>query len=64
MKWITHKGIRVNRIATCWLIRRFADSAAGFFFVPAEEGRYGGRAKRCENNGNCMPQTAAHETGG
>lgn len=45
MKWITRQRIRVNRIATCWLIRRFVDSAAEFLFVPAEEGRYGGRAK-------------------
>lgn len=37
MKWITRKAIRVNRTATCWLIRRFIDSEAEFLFVPAEE---------------------------
>lgn len=53
MTRITRKAIRVNRTATCWLIRRFLDSEAEFLFV-----RYGGRAKwvkgneaECCNNG-------------
>src|SRR5882724_7658222 len=37
MKWITRKEIRVNRTATCWLIRRFLDPEAEFLFVPQEE---------------------------
>lgn len=37
MKWITRKEIRVNRTATCWLIRRFLDPEAEFIFVPAEQ---------------------------
>ena len=37
MKWITREGIRVNRTATCWLIRRFLDPEAEFLFVPAED---------------------------
>ena len=37
MKWITREGIRVNRTATCWLIRRFLDPDAEFLFVPAED---------------------------
>jgi hypothetical protein len=37
MKWITRKTIRVNRTATCWLIRRFLDSEAEFLFVTGEE---------------------------
>jgi len=37
MKWITRKDIRVNRTATCWLIRRFVDPNAEFLFVPPEE---------------------------
>jgi hypothetical protein len=37
MKWITRKQIRVNRTATCWLIRRFLDPEAEFLFVPAEQ---------------------------
>jgi hypothetical protein len=35
MKWITRERIRVNRTATCWLIRRFLDPQAEFIFVPA-----------------------------
>jgi hypothetical protein len=37
MKWITRERIRVNRTATCWLIRRFLDPEAEFLFVPADE---------------------------
>jgi len=33
MKWVTRKQIRVNRTATCWLIRRFIDANAEFIFV-------------------------------
>ena len=33
MKWVTRKNIRVNRVATAWLIRRFIDPAAEFIFV-------------------------------
>ena len=37
MKWITRKQIRVNRVATAWLIRRFIDPQAEFIFVePAD----------------------------
>ncbi|HEX6623098.1 MAG TPA: chromate resistance protein ChrB domain-containing protein [Pyrinomonadaceae bacterium] len=37
MKWVTRKEIRVNRTATCWLIRKFLDPEAKFLFVPADE---------------------------
>ncbi len=37
MKWVTREGIRVNRTATCWLIRRFLDPEAEFIFVPADQ---------------------------
>ena len=37
MKWITRERIRVNRTATCWLIRRFLDAQAEFLFVAAQE---------------------------
>lgn len=37
MKWITRELIRVNRTATCWLIRRFLDPEAEFIFVPADK---------------------------
>jgi hypothetical protein len=37
MKWVTRKQIRVNRVATAWLIRRFIDPQAEFNFVePAD----------------------------
>jgi len=37
MKWITRERIRVNRTATCWLIRKFLDQDAEFVFVPADQ---------------------------
>ena len=37
MKWITRENIRVNRTATCWLIKRFLDEEAEFVFLPADE---------------------------
>jgi hypothetical protein len=37
MKWITREQIRVNRTATCWLIRRFLDHEAEFIFVSADQ---------------------------
>lgn len=37
MKWITREQIRVNRTATCWLIRRFLDPEAEFIFVSADK---------------------------
>src|SRR5574341_331551 len=37
MRWVTRKHLRVNRVATAWLIRRFVDAQAEFIFVePAE----------------------------
>jgi hypothetical protein len=36
MQWITRQKIRVNRTATCWLIRRFLDKEAELLFVPPE----------------------------
>jgi len=33
---ITRRGIRVNRAATAWLIRRFVDPAAELFVEPGE----------------------------
>ena len=37
MKWVTREQIRVNRTATCWLIRRFLDPEAEFNFVAADQ---------------------------
>ena len=35
MKWVTRRGIHVNRTATGWLVRRFLDPAAEIVFVDA-----------------------------
>ena len=37
MQWVTRRSIRVNRLATAWLIRRFIDPQAVFWFVEPEE---------------------------
>jgi hypothetical protein len=33
--WVTREGIKVDRMASAWLIRRFVDPQASFKFVPA-----------------------------
>jgi hypothetical protein len=33
--WVTREGIKVDRMASAWLIRRFIDPEASFKFVPA-----------------------------
>jgi hypothetical protein len=35
MKWVTWENVGVDRIGCAWLIRRFIDSKAKFYFVPA-----------------------------
>ncbi len=37
MKWITREKPKIDRIACPWLIKRFIDPAAQFFFVPYPE---------------------------
>jgi hypothetical protein len=37
MKWITRSRVHVDRVACPWLIRKFVDKNAEFFFVPAEQ---------------------------
>ncbi len=37
MKWITREHAKVDRIACPWLIKRFIDPKAEFFFVPAKD---------------------------
>jgi hypothetical protein len=34
--WVTRQGVKVDRIASAWLIRRFLDPRARFKFVPAK----------------------------
>lgn len=36
MKWITRERVKVDRVACPWLIRKFVDPQAEFFFVPAD----------------------------
>ncbi len=36
MRWYTRKHAHVDRIACPWLIRRFVDAQARFYFLPAE----------------------------
>ena len=37
MKWVTRQGVKVDRVACPWLIRRFVDAEAEFVFVAAGE---------------------------
>jgi hypothetical protein len=37
MKWITREKVKVDRVACPWLIRKFIDEEAEFYFVPAGE---------------------------
>ena len=38
--WVTRKGVRIDRIASAWLIRRCIDPQARFVFVDPEEYRH------------------------
>lgn len=46
MKWITRSHAMVDRVACPWLIRKFVDSQAEFFYVP--EGQVMARAKELD----------------
>jgi len=37
MKWITREKVKVDRVACPWLIKKFVDKNAEFYFVPAEQ---------------------------
>ncbi len=37
MKWITREHVKVDRVACPWLIKKFVDTEAEFYFVPAEQ---------------------------
>jgi hypothetical protein len=37
MKWITREKVKVDRVACPWLIKKFVDPQAEFFFVPANQ---------------------------
>ena len=72
--WITRKEIRVNRTATCWLVRRFLDPEAEFHFddparVAGLEASLGGigfdapgaRYPHKDANGRCSFAALVHE---
>jgi hypothetical protein len=44
MKWITREKVKVDRVACPWLIRKFVDKDAEFYFVQAD--RVQGEAAR------------------
>ena len=37
MKWITRERAKVDRVACPWLIKKFVDKQAEFFFVPVDQ---------------------------
>jgi hypothetical protein len=37
MRWITREHVKVDRVACPWLIKKFVDKDAEFFFVPADK---------------------------
>lgn len=37
MKWITREHVKVDRVACPWLIRKFVDPDAEFYFVPNDQ---------------------------
>jgi hypothetical protein len=37
VKWITRENVKVDRVACPWLIKKFVDKDAEFFFVPANK---------------------------
>ena len=36
MKWITRQHVKVDRVACPWLIKKFVDQDAEFYFAPAD----------------------------
>ena len=54
--WVTKRGIKINRAATAWLIRRFIDPDAVFVFVSAGEVAH--EARRLGGTGFHAPGTA------
>ena len=37
MKWITRSHVKVDRVACPWLIKKYVDKQAEFYFVPADQ---------------------------
>jgi hypothetical protein len=36
MKWITREKVKVDRVGCPWLIRKFVDKKAEFYYIPAD----------------------------
>ena len=47
-RWVTRERPKIDRIACPWLVRRFIDSAAEFFYVPTAEVRSFAAANQAE----------------
>lgn len=77
MRWITRERIKVDRVACPWLIRKFIDPQAEFFFVPPTEVMERARAldaipfdvppqpgvKFCHRGGKCTFEVLVEEYG-
>ena len=37
MRWITREKVKVDRVACPWLLKKFVDKEAEFFFVPKDK---------------------------
>src|SRR2546421_10228325 len=37
MKWVTREGVKVDRVASPWLIKKFIDPDPQFLFVPVDQ---------------------------
>ncbi|HEY5610513.1 MAG TPA: chromate resistance protein ChrB domain-containing protein, partial [Thermoanaerobaculia bacterium] len=37
--WVTRRGIKIDRIASAWLVRRFVDPTARFRFIDPDDGK-------------------------
>ena len=44
--WVTRRGVKIDRIASAWLVRRFVDPGARLRFVDPEKAHRGGRELR------------------
>ena len=47
-RWVTRERPKIDRIACPWLIRRFIDPAAEFFYVPSADVRAFAASQRCD----------------
>lgn len=69
--WVTRQGVKVDRMASAWLIRRFIDPDARFKFVPARGYRPAGgevrfdmyEAEFTHDGGNCTFETLLERFG-